>query len=674
MVERGRGLRRVGASIVSMTLLMLGVQLLGVGSAAAVDFDPTDVSVDLVAAGPFTYDHLTLAGTGPNLPRFDSRTISKTTGVVESLEGGDFACGDLVIFYGEVTIDSSASGSSGTVQLDMSFLSEPTGQPGAGFDDIVSVGISANDSLSGGGNANLDGNEAVSLTNEHDGVTNSKEARLGTVVITNLDPGDVLVYQAVGHLGCDPGTSPTGNLQVAVTEGRIDGTKFGLGNQTIPFKKIEDLAQPGLAVSKSCPAVAAVGQSITYQITISNSGNEALNNITVQDTILGNLSGSFADTLAAGASETRSFQYTIKATDPDPIVNTVTVNAVGATSGSAVTARDNCTTSVPQVDVGITKSADAPSGGVAPGDTFHYTITVTATGTAAAQGVTVSDTIPAGLTIVSATFSGGSAGSGSCNISGQLVTCSLGTLAAGASATVTITVTATEAACPAVTNRATVTATNEDAGAGGNNTSPDVVTLVNCEPPPPPEEGVAVRITKDNDANGDGIFSNSEEAKKDGLDVPFLLVIQNTGESEFTITSLTDSFEQTVIDLLVAKCASLDGVTHAPGETVTCTYTLNNYSPPPGTSIENVAEVCVEDTIDGSETDCDDDPSRVRSAVVLGRTVTPTPPPTTTPPGGIAFTGAGPEVIGFGLLAIALLLFGTGLMYLGFRRREDYER
>lgn len=659
------GLRRLGASIVALALVMVGLQVLGAASAAAVGFVGSDVSVDLVAAGPFTYDHDTLAGTG-NLPRYGSRTISKTNGVVESLEGGDFACGDLVLFFGQVVIDSSSTGSNGTVELDMSFLSEPTGQPGVGFDDIQSVGISPKDSLAGGGSENLDGNEAVTLTNEHPGQTGGKAAILGTVVITHLDPGDTLIYQAVGHLGCAPNSSPTGNIQTAILEGRIDGARFGVGNQTIPFKKVEDISQPGLDVTKSCPAVASVGQTITYQITVSNTGNEALNNITVQDTILGSLSASFADTLAAGASETRSFPYTIRATDPDPLVNTVTVNAVGALSGTALTATADCTTTTPRVDVGIDKSADAPTGGVAPGESFNYTITVTASGTAAAQGVTVSDTIPAGLTIVSATFSGGSAGSGNCTVSGQNVTCSLGDMAPGTTATVRIRVTATPDACPAVVNRATVTATNEDAGAGGNNTSPDVVVVVNCELPPP-EPGLSVSIVKDNDANGDGIFTNREEAKRSGLDVPFLLLITNTGEETFRITSLTDSFEQTVIDLLLAKCASVDGATLASGESIACTFTMNNYSPPAETSLENTVQVCVRE-VSGTDTDCDRDPSIVTSAVVLGRTVTP---PTRTPPGGIAFTGPTDGTLAFGALALVLLVLGTGLLWAGYRRRTD---
>jgi len=122
--------------------------------------DGGDISLDFVAAGPFTYDHATGLGTHPQFG-YDNRTISKTNGVVESLEGGDFACGDLVTFFVQVEVAGDAAGS-GSVALDMSFGAETTGQPGLGFDDLVSWGINSPDD----GNANLDGNETVSLSGE----------------------------------------------------------------------------------------------------------------------------------------------------------------------------------------------------------------------------------------------------------------------------------------------------------------------------------------------------------------------------------------------------------------------------------------------------------------------------------------------------------------------------
>jgi uncharacterized repeat protein (TIGR01451 family) len=88
------------------------------------------------------------------------------------------------------------------------------------------------------------------------------------------------------------------------------------------------------------------------------------------------------------------------------------------------------------------KSSDAPSGGIESGESFSYTITVTNTGSATAQDVVVTDSVPAGLTIVDVDGPG-------CSSSGNNVTCNVGDLASGESATITITVTATDDACPA---------------------------------------------------------------------------------------------------------------------------------------------------------------------------------------------------------------------------------
>jgi len=89
-----------------------------------------------------------------------------------------------------------------------------------------------------------------------------------------------------------------------------------------------------------------------------------------------------------------------------------------------------------------------------------YNITVTNGGPDTATGVVMSDTLPSGVTFVSATPS-----QGSC----QTATCNLGSLAASASATVTIVVTPTVA--QSVTNTARVSATEIDPDLTNNTAS-----------------------------------------------------------------------------------------------------------------------------------------------------------------------------------------------------------
>jgi uncharacterized repeat protein (TIGR01451 family) len=116
----------------------------------------------------------------------------------------------------------------------------------------------------------------------------------------------------------------------------------------------------------------------------------------------------------------------------------------------------------PTADLVVTKT-DSPDP-VAVGSTLTYTVNVTNNGPADATGVTLTDTLPAGVTFVSATPS-----QGSCTHSGGTVTCPLGTLANGAMASVTITVTPT--ATGILTNTASVTSATPDPQADNNSAS-----------------------------------------------------------------------------------------------------------------------------------------------------------------------------------------------------------
>jgi hypothetical protein len=297
---------------------------------------------------------------------------------------------------------------------------------------------------------------------------------------------------------------------------------------------------------------------------------------------------------------------------------------------------------------------------VAAGSGFTWNLTVTNTTTFDANDVVITDTIAASLTI--GTLPAG------CSRNGQTVTCTIGTLAGGESRTVSIPVTTSNASCPSVNNTGTVSAASDSNP--NDNSDSESVDVTCTTPTPTPEPDATVRIVKANDANGDGTYTNNEEAKRAGLDVSFRLVITNTSDGPVAINELTDRFPGDVIDLLAGACSNLDGTELDPGESAECEFIVQNYSPGEDAGVKiNTAEVCVELIADPSNTDCDDDDSGVSSAEVLGRTVTP--PPTRTPPSGTAFTGSD-ATLGFGLLAMALLLFGSGVMYAGYRKRQRF--
>jgi uncharacterized repeat protein (TIGR01451 family) len=350
-----------------------------------------DISLDFVAAGPFTYNHVTGLGSPPQFG-YDNRTISKTNGVVESLEGGDFECGDLVTFFVAVEVAGDAAGS-GDVELDMSFGNETTGQPGIGFDNIMSVAINTPD----GGNVGLDGDETATLSNEHLDTQGYDEVK-GTVTVTSLDPGETAIVRIIVRLACEVGT-PTGNILNAIDAARVvgDGT-VNVGQETVPMKQVGDVAQPGLDVNKTCPASAAIGDTITYSIEIVNTGNETLNIQSVIDTVdshsAANITASFPATVAAAASVTRTYTYTVLASDPDPLPNSVAVVAKGAISQATINGSASCQTDithVPAIDVTKTCPQSVPFG-----EDVTFTITVKNTGNEPLTGVSVTDDLLGG--------------------------------------------------------------------------------------------------------------------------------------------------------------------------------------------------------------------------------------------------------------------------------------
>src|SRR5207245_1836674 len=107
-------------------------------------------------------------------------------------------------------------------------------------------------------------------------------------------------------------------------------------------------------------------------------------------------------------------------------------------------------------DLSIVKSH---AGDFTVGQQGSYDMTVTNTGSTDAGGpITVTDTLPAGLSFVSGSGSGWS-----CSASGQDVTCThAATLGAGASSAITLTVDVGPAAEPSVTNIAQVSSPGSD--------------------------------------------------------------------------------------------------------------------------------------------------------------------------------------------------------------------
>jgi uncharacterized repeat protein (TIGR01451 family) len=352
-----------------------------------------DVDLDFVAAGPFTYDHSTGVGTNPPFG-FNNRTISKNNGVVESLESGDFQCGDLVTFFTEIVIDPGADGG-GTIELDYEFDRSTTGQDGILYTDIIDSSVTVN--INDNGNAGLDGNEVATLVAED----TTTDPITGTVEIAGLDPGDTVIVRMSVELDCIPNSNPTGNLLAVIQDARVTESEpdnIPVGNQTVPMKSTGFVAQPSIVITKTCPESAPFGEDITFEITIENNGNEDLENVVVTDSVDGGAAvvvTGFPDELGEGDSFTGDFVYSPTGNENDPLTNVATVTADGVGSQTTVTDTSfECDTDILH-EPGIEVTKDCP-GTVSVGSDIVYTIEVTNTGNEPLVGVTVTDALLGG--------------------------------------------------------------------------------------------------------------------------------------------------------------------------------------------------------------------------------------------------------------------------------------
>ncbi|HEV7571145.1 MAG TPA: hypothetical protein VGQ21_06565 [Thermoanaerobaculia bacterium] len=258
-------------------------------------------------------------------------------------------------------------------------------------------------------------------------------------------------------------------------------------------------ASADLTINKTGPASANAGTNITYTVTLTNSGPSAATAVSLTDAVPANTTfvsesqtagPTFScSTPAAGGtgtitctiglfpvgSATFSITLHIGAGVATGTVITNTANVSSTTSdpnpsGNTPSANTTVTAS-PNADLAITKTpAPGPYG---TGQPLTYTIVVTNGGPSAAASVTVTDTLPAGTTLVSSTPAGACSGS-------PVVTCNAGTITNGGSATFTLTVTLPSTPGP-ITNTAVVSASaaNPDPNPG-NNTATSTITVVSA--------------------------------------------------------------------------------------------------------------------------------------------------------------------------------------------------
>lgn len=187
------------------------------------------------------------------------------------------------------------------------------------------------------------------------------------------------------------------------------------------------------------------GDNLTYILRVENNGSGELYNVTVTDDLGGGgaaaplvyqdgslrayinntpvtlaptaqggtMTATLPAPLAAGDAALLVYTARVRADAPltlASITNTAAVTANGGSAtGAAVTADPAPTATVLRAsyaDVSLYKEADKQS--VVPGEPLTYTFTLTNTGNQAAEGVTLTDTLPAGFTVTQVTVDTGS--------------------------------------------------------------------------------------------------------------------------------------------------------------------------------------------------------------------------------------------------------------------------
>lgn len=409
-----------------------------------------------------------------------------------------------------------------------------------------------------------------------------------------------------------------------------------------------------LSIVKELATNIVAGENATYTLQVHNAGPSIATDVVVVDTMpagltfigidetdvaecvdaAGVVTCTLAEPLAAGESATLTMQVAVAADVLGDVVNTATVSSTTPDPNPENNTDDATGPTASLIDLAVVKSMSVETGVV--GSQVQYELSVTNAGPSTAQGMALTDVMPAGLTAVSATGEGWV-----CVITeDNAVSCLLGELAPGATApVVTITAAVEAGAYPEVTNTASVTAaTPEDESTLEDNSSSATIPVA-------PQS--ALTLTK-----------SLIGTLVTGRTADYVLVIGNEGATE-------DLGPITLVDELPAgltfvSAQTADGtdVCEASGQTVTCVIDGPLAA---GESVQITMTVAVADTARGVLTNTATVTSEIDPEGATAE-ATATVEVTTIP-----VTGG--ELSALGLLALPLVVIGGGLLLIGRRRR-----
>ncbi|MEU4804268.1 GEVED domain-containing protein [Actinosynnema sp. NPDC023587] len=347
----------------------------------------------------------------------------------------------------------------------------------------------------------------------------------------------------------------------------------------------------GLRIAKSVDRAAAnPGDTVTYTVTVTNTGGTVLTGATFTDDLTGVLDDAtwgsasastgtvtftapnltWSGDLAVGASATVT--YTVAVRNPVAgdfrLANAVTSATAGSNCPTGTT-DPGCRTSTPVAGLDIAKTVDKPTAN--PGEVVTYAVTVRNTGQTAQNGATFTDSL-AGV-LDDATWGSATASTGTATFTAPNLTWT-GDLAVGASATITYTVTVTGNGDKRLANSVTSTTAGNNCPAGSTDPRCRTTTALS---------GVTIAKAVDRTSADPGDV------------VTYTVTVTNTGQTSST-TSFSDDLTGVLDDATWGSVTASIGTatftapnlawsgTLAVGATATVTYSVTVRNPVTGDS------------------------------------------------------------------------------------------
>ncbi len=409
-------------------------------------------------------------------------------------------------------------------------------------------------------------------------ITNSGPSNAANVVVTDTLPAGVVYRSASsdcsygsGVVSCSLGSLVVDSskiITVAVTVNQ--GTTIPLTNLAQVASDTPDSTGPNstseitaiaaeadLTISKTdSQDPATAGTVLTYTLTITNSGPSNAANVVVTDTLpTGVTYASASSGCSHSSAEINCILGTlnVNATRIITVAVIVDPSTTGILQNSAGVASDitdpNSTNDLTFELTTVNSLADLAIGqGVSPdpvtaGNNLTYTLTITNLGPSTATSVVVTDTLPSGVSLVTAAFSQGTG----CAGNSQLI-CNLGILAVQSTATITVVGTVDSGITTTLNNFAEVNSITVDPIAGNNRVTS--VSQVDSS-----TDLILVKI-------------DSPDPVASGEDLTYTLTITNVGPSDAVGVVVTDGLP---IDSLLVSAVSSQGSGCQGMTTVACT-------------------------------------------------------------------------------------------------------